>query len=74
MYTAARENGYFDRPQWFEVVDAFGIMSGARDRFVKLTSEEMTDAGIPVQSVQLLPYIPAIVTKMGSQGLCWPQS
>lgn len=68
MYTAAKENGYMDSMSWFEVIDAFGMRGGARDRFVALTSPEMTDAGIPVQSVQLLPYIPTIITKMGDRG------
>ncbi len=68
MHAAARENGYFESPQWFEVVDAFNIRGGARDKFIKLTSTEIVDAGITVQSVQLLPYIPTIITKMGSQG------
>lgn len=68
MFNAARENGYFDNPAWFSVVDAFG-MRGARERFVRLTSAEMTDLGIPVQSVQLLPYIPTVITKLGSKGV-----
>lgn len=67
MWAAAKENGYLDTPQWWEVVDAFGLL-GARDRFVRLTSTEIADAGIPVQSVQLLPYIPTIVAKLGSKG------
>jgi len=68
MYEAAKENGYFDAHSWFEVVDAFGIMQGARDRFVDITSAAMTDQGIPVQSVNLLPYIPTIITKLGANG------
>ncbi|KAF3768965.1 hypothetical protein M406DRAFT_287023 [Cryphonectria parasitica EP155] len=68
MYHAAKENGYMDSMPWFEVIDAFGMHGGARDRFVRLASAEMTDAGIPVQSVQLLPYIPTILTKMGDKG------
>lgn len=68
MYTGAKENGYMDSMPWFEVIDAFGMRGGARDRFVALTSAEMTDAGIPVQSVQLLPYIPTVITKMGERG------
>ncbi|KAL3306400.1 carbohydrate kinase contains PfkB domain [Colletotrichum asianum] len=68
MYTAAKENGFFDTPEWFEVIDAFN-MRGARDRFVQLTSAEMTDAGIPVQTIHLLPYIPTLVTKLGSKGV-----
>ncbi|KUI67844.1 hypothetical protein VM1G_02645 [Cytospora mali] len=68
MYTAAKENGYMDSISWFSVIDAFGMHGGARDRFVRLTSAEMTDTGIPVQSVQMLPYIPTIITKVGEKG------
>ncbi|KAF9879291.1 hypothetical protein CkaCkLH20_03524 [Colletotrichum karsti] len=68
MYAAAKENGFFDTPEWFGVIDAFN-MRGARDRFVRLTSAEMTDAGIPVQTIHLLPYIPTLVTKLGSRGV-----
>ncbi|KAI2468066.1 Indigoidine synthase A like protein-domain-containing protein [Annulohypoxylon bovei var. microspora] len=67
MHAAAQRHEYFDNPRWWEIIDAFG-MRGARDRFVKLTSVDMTDDGIPQQVVQLLPYIPTIVTKMGSGG------
>lgn len=68
MYEAAKRNGHLDTHGWFEVVDAFGIMRGARERFVDITSSEMADAGIPVQSVNLLPYIPTIITKLGANG------
>ncbi|KAI9171390.1 Pseudouridine-metabolizing bifunctional protein [Paramyrothecium foliicola] len=68
MHSAAKENGYLDSPEWFEVIDAFG-MRGARDRFVYLTSAALTDAGVPVQTVQLLPYIPTIITKLGPDGV-----
>ncbi|KIL95015.1 hypothetical protein FAVG1_01946 [Fusarium avenaceum] len=68
MYSAARENGYLESSEWFDIIDSFG-MRGARDRFVRMTSAELTDAGVPVQSVQLLPYIPTIVTKLGPQGV-----
>lgn len=68
MYTVAKENGYLDTNEWFSVIDSFG-MRGARERFVYMTSRELTDAGVPVQSVQLLPYIPTIITKLGSEGV-----
>lgn len=68
MYSAAKENGYLDTTGWFSVIDAFG-MRGARERFVYMTSRELTDAGVPVQTVQLLPYIPTIITKLGSKGV-----
>lgn len=67
MFTAAKDNDYFDDPAWFGVIDAFG-MRGARERFVYMTDKEVTDSGIPQQSVQLLPYIPTIITKLGSKG------
>ncbi|KAJ4163446.1 hypothetical protein LMH87_005175 [Akanthomyces muscarius] len=68
MHSEAKENGYFETMDWFEVIDAFG-MRGARDRFVHLTSAELTDAGVPIQTIQLLPYIPTILTKLGSKGV-----
>ncbi|KAI2635290.1 Indigoidine synthase A like protein-domain-containing protein [Xylaria nigripes] len=67
MHAAAASSDYFDDPRWWTVIDSFG-MRGARDRFVQLTSAAMTDAGIPQQIVQLLPYIPTIITKLGSDG------
>lgn len=67
MYSAARENEYLSSPEWFDVIDVLGMV-GARDRFVRLTSAELTDTGVPVQSVQLLPYIPTILTKLGAKG------
>ncbi|PON28069.1 hypothetical protein TGAM01_v203206 [Trichoderma gamsii] len=68
MYSAAKDNGYLDSAEWFEVIDSFGMV-GARDKFVRLTSMELTDAGVPVQSIQLLPYIPTLITKLGSKGV-----
>jgi len=67
MYAAAAKNEYLEYPGWFDVIDSFG-MRGARERFVRLTNMELTDQGIPVQTVQLLPYIPTIITKMGANG------
>ncbi|KAH0595673.1 hypothetical protein MHUMG1_06850 [Metarhizium humberi] len=68
MYEVAKENGYLDSQDWFKVIDAFG-MTGARDRFVRLTSADLTDAGVPVQCVNLLPYIPTLLTKLGPNGV-----
>lgn len=70
MHSAAREYDYFDSGAWFEVVDALGLHAGsnARDRFVRIAGRAAADAGIPVQSIQLLPFVPTIVTKMGAAG------
>lgn len=67
MHDAAQANDYFESQKWWDVLDAFGLR-GARDKFVALTSAEITDTGIPQQIIRLLPYIPTIVTKMGSKG------
>ncbi|KAI1311380.1 Indigoidine synthase A like protein-domain-containing protein [Xylaria venustula] len=67
MHAAAQNNEYFEDPRWWAIIDAFSIR-GARDRFVKLTSAAMTDAGIPQQAIQLLPFIPTIIAKLGSEG------
>ncbi|PFH61228.1 hypothetical protein XA68_17926 [Ophiocordyceps unilateralis] len=68
MHAAASGNGYLELGDWFNVIDSFE-MRGARDKFVRLTSPELTDGGVPVQSVQLLPYMPTILTKLGSRGV-----
>jgi pseudouridine-5'-phosphate glycosidase/pseudouridine kinase len=70
MYASAKKHGFFESDRWWQIIDAFGIpSSGARDRFVSLTSSKMTDEGIPLQTVQLLPFIPNIITKLGADGV-----
>lgn len=70
MYASAKEAEYFESDQWWQAIDAFGIPStGARDRFVALTNKEMADKGIPLQTIQLLPFIPTILTKLGADGV-----
>lgn len=74
MYIAARENGFFDRSDWWQVVDAFGIShTGARVQLALATSSALVDQGIPQQSLQLLPFIPSICTKLGRQGVLLTQ-
>jgi pseudouridine-5'-phosphate glycosidase/pseudouridine kinase len=74
MHTAARESGVFDRGDWWEIIDALGIPhSGARTQLALATTSELVDQGIPQQSIQLLPFIPSICTKLGSQGVLLTQ-
>lgn len=69
MHAAASSNGLLEREDWWLIIDSLGIpSSGARTRFARSTSEELVDEGIPQQSVQLLPFIPSIITKLGSRG------
>jgi pseudouridine-5'-phosphate glycosidase/pseudouridine kinase len=74
MYMAAKENGYFESQEWWEVIDSFGIPStGARDRFQQITNKKMTDEGIPLQTIQLLPFVPTLLTKLGADGVLLTQ-
>lgn len=70
MYYSARKHEFFQRKDWWAVIDAMGIPStGARNRFVHLTTKELVDRGIPLQTMQLLPFMPTILTKLGSEGV-----
>jgi pseudouridine-5'-phosphate glycosidase/pseudouridine kinase len=70
MYEAAALRRYFDRPDWFTFIDALDIgAGGARDRFTRVSSAAMTDAGVPQQCLQLLPFFPTLVVTMGDQGV-----
>lgn len=74
MHAAASSRGFFEREDWWQVIDSLGIpSSGARTAMSLATSPELVDAGIPQQSIQLLPFIPAICTKLGAQGVLLTQ-
>lgn len=69
MYTAAREAGYFETPEWWQVIDSFGLSdSGSRDRLAAITSHSLVEQGVPQQVLQLLPYIPQLIVKLGPLG------
>ncbi|KAG4431412.1 hypothetical protein IFR05_013104 [Cadophora sp. M221] len=70
MHAAAKKYEYFESEAWWKAIDALGIpSSGARDRFVSITNHKLTDEGIPTQAIQLLPFIPTILTKLGAEGV-----
>ncbi|KAH7364774.1 Indigoidine synthase A like protein-domain-containing protein [Rhexocercosporidium sp. MPI-PUGE-AT-0058] len=70
MHAAAKKHEYFESEAWWKAIDALGIpSSGARDRFVSITNHKLTDEGIPIQAIQLLPFIPTILTKLGAEGV-----
>ncbi|XMA20659.1 hypothetical protein WAI453_013450 [Rhynchosporium graminicola] len=70
MHAAAKKNEFFESQEWWTAIDALGIpSSGARDRFVQITNRNLTDQGIPIQVIQLLPFIPTILTKLGAEGV-----
>lgn len=74
MYTAARERNFFERADWWSVIDAMGIPStGARVQMAMATSSKLVDEGIPQMAVQLLPFIPVLLTKLGADGVLLTQ-
>ncbi|EEH19301.2 hypothetical protein PABG_01620 [Paracoccidioides brasiliensis Pb03] len=74
MYTAARDTGLFESAEWWRVINALEMpSSGSRDRLIALTNSELVNEGIPQQSIQLLPFIPCIISKLGPQGVLLTQ-
>lgn len=70
MHAAAREAGCFERQDWWEVIDAMGIpASGARSRLAMSSTPTLVDQGVPQQSMQLLPFMPCILAKLGPKGV-----
>ncbi|GAB1725088.1 hypothetical protein NU195Hw_g6810t2 [Hortaea werneckii] len=70
MHHAARESGTLEREDWWLAIDALGLpSSGARTALALATSPDLVDHGVPQQTLQLLPFIPTIATKLGSRGV-----
>lgn len=74
MHSAAAEASLFEGEDWWRIIDAMGMSSsGSRDKLVSMTSTVLVDEGVPQQNIQLLPFIPTILTKLGSQGVLMTQ-
>ncbi|KAL8925250.1 MAG: hypothetical protein Q9172_002300 [Xanthocarpia lactea] len=74
MHEAAREAGVFEGDNWWQIIDAMGLSSsGSRDKLVAITNSNLVDQGTPQQSIQLLPFIPTILTKLGDKGVLMTQ-
>lgn len=70
MFCAANSHGYFENNDHWHVLDAFGIMgTQSNDRYKAIVGQELTSRGVPFQTVQLLPYIPTLLIKLGSKGV-----
>jgi len=69
IYTAAKDCNYFERQDWWEIIDALSIPSaGINIQLRDLTAPDLVDKGIPQGMIQLLPFIPNIITKLGARG------
>ncbi|KAL9638664.1 MAG: hypothetical protein Q9204_001416 [Flavoplaca sp. TL-2023a] len=74
MHAAARKAELFEREDWWQLVDAMGLSSsGSREKLTSITNNDLVDKGIPQQSIQLLPFIPTILTKLGAKGVLMTQ-
>lgn len=69
MYHTARDTLLLESESWWQVINALNLpRGGSRDRFIQMTNAELVDQGVPQQSLQLLPYIPCMLVKLGAQG------
>ncbi len=70
MHEAATSAGAFERQDWWSIIDSIGLSnSGSRDKLVSVTNSALVDLGVPQQSIQLLPFVPCILTTLGEQGV-----
>lgn len=70
MHDAARSTGATDRADWWQTIDALGIPgSGARAELVAATNQALVNEGVPQRSIQMLPFVPNMVTKLGPRGV-----
>ncbi|KAF2760132.1 IdgA domain-containing protein [Pseudovirgaria hyperparasitica] len=67
---ATAQQALLSRQDWWEVIDALGISSsGLRTALTHATNADLVDQGIPQMGIQLLPFIPTILTKLGPKGV-----
>lgn len=69
MWATASKSLLFESESWWHIIDQLGLPSaGARDRFLQVTDAHLVDQGVPQRTIQLLPFIPCIITKLGPNG------
>lgn len=74
LHSAAADAGLFEREDWWRTIDSMGMSSSnSRGKLVSMTKTTLVDEGVPQQSIQLLPFIPTMLTKLGSQGVLMTQ-
>ena len=65
-----RLQGFWNEKTGFEVIDSFGLpSSGSTPKLVSMTNKSLVDQGVPQQCIQLLPFIPCILTTLGEEGV-----
>lgn len=70
MYFAALQGGFFEREEWKQLIDSIGMSSlESHDRLNAIADASMLEPGLIQRSIQLLPFIRSIVTKLGDKGV-----
>lgn len=70
MYSAAKKGDFFNREDWKQTISAMGASTPTlHDRLINITNAFLVEEGLPQKSIQLLPFIPSIVTKLGDEGV-----
>ncbi|EOD48525.1 hypothetical protein UCRNP2_4736 [Neofusicoccum parvum UCRNP2] len=70
MWQTARSAELFATPAHWAVTNALNLpQGGATPLLVRATSAALVRDGVPQQALQLLPFIPTILTTLGPQGV-----
>ncbi|KAK5055904.1 hypothetical protein LTR84_012454 [Exophiala bonariae] len=69
LFNAAREASMFESEEWWTLIDSYGLSaSTSRARLTAVAGRDLVEEGIPQQCIQLLPFIPNMVIKLGRKG------
>lgn len=70
MHSAAQKGDFFNREDWKRTISAMRISNpGLHDRLTAISNTFPAEEGLLKQSIELLPFIPSIVTKLGEEGV-----
>ncbi|VUC26541.1 unnamed protein product [Clonostachys rosea] len=68
MHQAAKKNGHFGRRQWSSIHAAIRTLD-LENHLSAVASEHQFDVAALHQIIELLPFIPNLITKLGSRGV-----
>ncbi len=70
MHNAAKESGHLDEATWRQDVYSIGLPKAYADSDPSsFPSAELIARGVPQMSIDLLPYVPCVITKLGAEGV-----
>ncbi|KAF2834855.1 IdgA domain protein [Patellaria atrata CBS 101060] len=70
LHAHAQQSGLLSQTPWWNLINSLNIPStGARAAFSAIAGAELVDKGVPQMSVQLLPFCPTVLVKLGAEGV-----